>query len=176
LKKIDQRISIPNLRVVYAIYRYENGGVLQKVVKSMKYRFLRGIPELFEKDILDCLNNNFDKNSCVLIPVPLHPAREKWRGFNQAFELVKNLGWEVRPAIRRVKNTTPQAELPRHARLQNLNGAFSANASVVSSLLNKKIILIDDVCTTGATLSECAKVIKKLDIDDIYGLVLGHGK
>ncbi|HAU39839.1 MAG: phosphoribosyltransferase [Candidatus Peregrinibacteria bacterium GW2011_GWF2_43_17] len=175
IKKVCRRISLPHLDFVCAIYRYENSGVLQKVIKSMKYRFLRDIPRLFEYDILDFLEKNFDKSSFVLVPVPLHPKREKWRGFNQSFELIKNLDWQIVPAIKRTRNTKPQAELARYERLENLNGAFTVHPSALPKLLNKKIILVDDVCTTGTTLSECARVLKGAGVKEVYAVVLGHG-
>ena len=111
----------------------------------------------------------------VLVPVPLHPKREKWRGFNQSFELIKNLDWQIVPAIKRTRNTKPQAELARYERLENLNGAFTVHPSALPKLLNKKIILVDDVCTTGTTLSECARVLKGAGVKEVYAVVLGHG-
>jgi len=78
-------------------------------------------------------------------------------------------------ALRRIRNTIPQAELERHERLTNLKGAFEACLRLDGELLNKKFILIDDICTTRATLSECAKVLKEAGAREIYAVTLGHG-
>jgi competence protein ComFC len=101
--------------------------------------------------------------SDVIIPVPLHKARERERGFNQAAELAKQLsrltripfqsGWFVR-----ARPTEVQAGLTRRQRRMNLKGAFQVSSSAV--LANRSVLLLDDVFTTGATLNECATILK----------------
>ncbi len=102
--------------------------------------------------------------SDVIIPVPLHKARERERGFNQAAELAKQLsgltripfqpGWFVR-----TRPTEVQAGLSRRQRRMNLKGAFQVSRRAV--LANRDILLLDDVFTTGATLNECATILKR---------------
>lgn len=108
----------------------------------------------------------------MLTPVTLHPKREKFRGFNQAEEIVREIDWPRFDGLKRARYTEPQAEMSRHERLQNLSGAFCADPT---GFLNKKFILTDDVCTTGSTLSECAKALKKSGAKEVYGVVLAHG-
>lgn len=175
IKKIHEEIAIPNLDCVYAIYRYEKHGVLQMAIKALKYRFIYDIAIYFRQDLEDFLIKNFSKKNCVLVPIPLHSKREKWRGFNQAEILVRGLGWPTAKLLKRIRNTTPQAELERTERLANLSGAFVICDNIPPRLLNKKIILIDDICTTGATLSECANVLRQAGAKEVYGLTLGHG-
>jgi len=94
----------------------------------------------------------------IVIPVPLHTERKRKRGYNQAELLVKSMGkktnWDIVPeALIRRKRTTPQVGLTINQRQRNVRGAFTADESIVSE---KRILLVDDVCTTGATIDSAA--------------------
>ncbi len=95
----------------------------------------------------------------AIVPVPLHWTRKWSRGFNQslilAHALSKTAGLPVWPALRRVKRTKDQTRLSRQERLANVRGAFR----VVKDVAGKKLLLLDDVTTTGATLEECRRVL-----------------
>ncbi len=97
----------------------------------------------------------------LLVPVPLHPRRERERQFNQSVELARSLasltGLRWLPALKRILFTESQAGLEREKRLQNLKGAFAIHRPVK----DREILLIDDVFTTGATAEECARVLKR---------------
>ncbi|VVM06745.1 hypothetical protein MAMC_01221 [Methylacidimicrobium cyclopophantes] len=94
----------------------------------------------------------------ALVPVPLHPVRERSRGFNQAAEIARELGKRqgipVKKVLLRVRPTPPQAALPRSERRSNLAHAFRPQRNF--DLAGKNLLLIDDVITTGATVRECA--------------------
>jgi ComF family protein len=112
----------------------------------------------------------------ILVPVPLHWLRERRRGFNQseviARKLAKMVGLSVeRGALKRKRNTASQQELSKEERQSNLCNAFKADASIVRG---KAIILIDDVCTSGATLVECANVLRDAGAPRIFGLTLAR--
>jgi ComF family protein len=99
----------------------------------------------------------------LLLPMPLHPARLKERGFNQALELARILAPQCRlpldrDACRRIRDTPPQATLPLKARRKNLRGAFNASTEQVCS---KRIGIVDDVMTSGSSLNELAATLKK---------------
>jgi ComF family protein len=99
-----------------------------------------------------------------IAPVPLHAARARWRWFNQSLLLAAALPEAARLPLApellfRNRNTPPQASLPRRARLDNVKNAFSLSPN--AQVDGKKILLIDDVATTGATLSECARPLKE---------------
>jgi competence protein ComFC len=102
----------------------------------------------------------------ILVPVPLHPGRERQRQFNQSDELCRvvaaETGLQRLPALRRIRATTAQASLDQESRLENLKGAFALarHPRVREAIDGKRILLIDDVFTTGATTHECAKVLK----------------
>ena len=96
------------------------------------------------------------------MPMPMHPQRLKERGFNQALEIAKVLGknhkekLDYKSVIRQTL-TPPQASLPLKERVKNIKGAFKVNAD----LADKRIAIVDDVMTTGASLNELAKTLKK---------------
>ena len=170
IKRIDELISVPHLDGVFAIYRYEKGGALQRAVKAMKYRLIKGVAECFWADLQCCLGRNFS-HEYVLVAVPLHPKRERWRGFNQAFELARGVKWVRGDFLKRKKYTHPQADLSRSERLTNLSEAFCVRGNVRGG----KFVLIDDVITTGSTLSECALALREAGAREVWGVVLGHG-
>jgi len=94
----------------------------------------------------------------LVVPVPLHWKRRRSRGFNQAELIARELGVQVgNNIIRRKKNTETQTGLSRSERMKNLSAAFE----LLGTVANRKIILVDDVLTTGATMNEIAKVLKR---------------
>ena len=96
----------------------------------------------------------------LILPMPLHPERVRERGFNQAVEIARPLARRLEiplllDAARRLRNTPAQAGLPHDARLKNIKGAFACDARVAG----KRIALLDDVMTTGASLDELARAV-----------------
>ena len=98
----------------------------------------------------------------ILVPVPLHPKRLRKRGFNQSLEIARHFGKiqgnQVVNALERVRDTIPQMILDRSARRNNISRAFKADPEKISG---REVILVDDIMTTGATLSECARELAK---------------
>jgi ComF family protein len=118
---------------------------------------------------------NFKDN--LVVPVPLSKKRLRWRGFNQAELLARKVAGKYRLALDgdsliRIKHKTAQAKLDEIHRLENIKGCFSWQGG---NLNKKNIILIDDVVTTGATLNECAKVLKASGAGEVFGLVVAKG-
>ncbi|MCK5021037.1 MAG: ComF family protein, partial [Candidatus Peribacteraceae bacterium] len=112
----------------------------------------------------------------ILCPVPLHWSRKYWRGFNQAEVLAEKISSEINlPVINLLKRIRPtgfQSHRNREERLLALNGAFKY---ILENHPPANIILIDDLATTGATLDECAKVLKKVGARRVEGWVIAHG-
>ncbi len=101
-----------------------------------------------------------------LVPMPLHPDRLKTRGFNQSLEIAKTVTKQLNipfdnTSVQRVKNTAPQASLPLKDRLKNVRNAFATTPEAADKFKGKRIAIIDDVMTTGSSLDELAKTIKK---------------
>jgi ComF family protein len=111
-------------------------------------------------------NNIRSKHMDLIIPMPMHPKRLQERGFNQALEIAKRVSSKLEIALDftsciRNKFTPPQASLPLKERVKNIHGVFSVKDTAKNNLKGLRVALIDDVMTTGASLNELAKTIKK---------------
>jgi ComF family protein len=99
----------------------------------------------------------------IIVPVPLHPTRQRERGFNQAGLLAELLSPRIsipcKRVLKRIRYTTTQTALDRAERMENLHNAFRLRRN--ADVRGLHVLLIDDVLTTGSTLSECARVLKR---------------
>lgn len=128
------------------------------LVQALKYGARIALAGFFARSLSDRGLPAVD----LIVPMPLHPRRLAERGFNQALEIARKL---VRPdgvavatrGVRRVKDTLPQTELPFEKRATNVRGAFDC----ALNLSGKSVAVVDDVMTTGATLNELARALKK---------------
>ena len=106
----------------------------------------------------------------LVIPVPLHPRRLRVRGFNQAAELIRGAG--VKPALSRlarIRHTPPQTDKPPPARMANVAGAF-----VARNVFGLRVLLVDDVMTTGATADSCARALREAGATAVSVLALAR--
>ncbi|PIR61214.1 MAG: hypothetical protein COU68_00635 [Candidatus Pacebacteria bacterium CG10_big_fil_rev_8_21_14_0_10_45_6] len=115
----------------------------------------------------------------MIVPIPLHRSRKKARGYNQseliAMRLAHHLQIPVIPAVLRVVASAQQAKTSsRDERLHNLAGHFVLAPEYQASLQGKHILLLDDVLTTGATLTACAEVLQRAAPKEISGLTVAH--
>jgi ComF family protein len=116
----------------------------------------------------------------VVVGVPLHPRRERFRGFNQADllgkVLAKELGWVFKAnVLKRVRYTAPQMQLSGEKRRRNLVEAFAKGLDV-DVVVGRQVVLVDDVWTTGTTMQECTKVLRKAGANKVYGLTFARSK
>lgn len=159
---------------------------LKQLLQKLKYRGIYDLVEelvdlvitywlVYPPQFLDLIKKDRGVN-WIIVPVPLHPQRQRQRGFNQstliAKSLAKKTGLEYRDCLIKTKNTQPQAKLDRHSRLINLHGAFKLAADC--QLLAASILLVDDVWTTGTTLRECAKILKRSGAKQVWGLTIAR--
>lgn len=112
----------------------------------------------------------------LLVPVPLHPRRLAWRGFNQSLELARvaggRLGLPLVPeAMSRIRHTVPQSRLAGSRRRENIQGAFAADPAVVAG---RSVVLVDDVMTTGATVETAARALRQAGAVRVDVLVVGR--
>jgi ComF family protein len=146
--------SPPDFDATYSVFLYDFP--IDAMMVRYKYGEMLSLCAFFGQMLSEKVAiNSVD----LIIPMPMHPARIKERGFNQALEIAKVFGKEkldYKSAIRQLL-TPPQASLPLKERVKNIKGAFSANAN----LAGKRIAIVDDVMTTGASLNELAKTLKK---------------
>ncbi len=113
----------------------------------------------------------------IVAPIPLHFNKMKERGFDQAFLIARQVAKILKlplasGVLRRVKATLPQATMTRAERAGNIKGAFEVNRP--EWVVGKNILLVDDVFTTGATVNEAAKVLKKKGAGKVYVFTLGR--
>ncbi|MCR5202910.1 MAG: ComF family protein [Lachnospiraceae bacterium] len=119
-------------------------------------------------------------NPSFLVPIPIHRSRYYKRGYNQAELLARELSlltgipWDN--LLIRVKNTTRQKELDKEERRSNLREAFSINPEKNINSGIDRIMLVDDIYTTGSTLDECAFILKKAGVKEVYFVTLCQGK
>ena len=153
----------------HSIFRYEDDiiGLVHRLKFSEKITYARSIGELF----LSAFNSEEIFKSELpdcLLPVPLHHSRLRKRGFNQSIEIArvlnkkKNIPIEYKAVVRQ-RRTTSQTGLDAKHRSKNIKGAFT----VVNKLQYKHVLIIDDVVTTGSTVNELAKVLKKNGVDRV---------
>ena len=155
------------------------GGALGTLSRALKYRGRRGVlPYLHAAKLPEeFLAADF------AVYVPLHEAREKERGFNQAelifAEWLKAKGIPARPLLQRTRSTAPQYGLGEKERRKNVCGAFAlaeAGKGGAGEIAGKSIVLLDDILTTGATLTSCAAVLKKAGAGSVYALALASDR
>ena len=115
----------------------------------------------------------------LLIPVPLHPVRQRERGYNQSDLLAQALGDMislpvVTTGFRRVRNTRPQVDLDSADRRENVQGAFAFQPRGGVAVCGQRIVVIDDVCTTGSTLEACSTALRSAGASTVWGFTLAR--
>lgn len=169
------RLNPHGLDRAFSAWQYQ--GVIRKAILALKYRFASEIArELAEALISEIKKRPFQLNKAVLVPIPLHPRRRRWRGFNQSEEmgkiLAQSMGWDfASKLLERKIARTPQVELKGKARKENVRGVFRiSQASSLDKL--RSVVLFDDVWTTGSTMKEAAKVLKRNGAKQVWGLTI----
>ncbi len=164
-----------NLAGLIAAARYETGPV-KEMVHHLKYSAITSLAGPLGELIFERLERDLPTGNLVIVPVPLHKNREFIRGFNQS-ELIarhvsKRLNIAGGCALKRVINTQSQVSLTGKLRRINLAGAFQCSDREL--IENKTVLLIDDVTTTGTTLNECAKILRKNGAKKVFGVVVAR--
>ncbi len=150
------------------------------IVKIIKYKPSKKLAEkLAEVCVEQADLKTFINSDDVLIPVPMHEKRFEERGFNQASVLAetyaKKLCCNFSPAIIRSRYTKPQASCTESERMTNLDKAFVLSPDIIESAFKgKRLIVIDDVATTGTTLQKSVESLKNLKAKEIIALVVAH--
>ena len=159
---------------------------LKKIIQKLKYKFVSDVADVLVNLMIEywakytpVFIGEIKKDrgfGWMVVPVPLHPKRQKWRGFNQSALLgqilSKKLGLDYQELLQRTKHTKPQVGLASWERKKNIRNAFALNLKF--KIENLKLLLIDDVWTTGSTLKECCYVLKRNGEKKIWAITLAR--
>lgn len=169
------------------IFSFERGvagfaysAAMKQSMYAFKYNNRREYASYYAEVIYERYYNTIKNWDCdAFVPVPLHRSKYLKRGYNQAEVLAKELSKRFNlpvdsDALIRTKNTRPQKELNDTERKNNIEKAFQ---TVINSLEYKKVILVDDIYTTGATINECAGVLRRAGVENVYFVTacIGNG-
>ncbi len=148
---------------IYSVSVYE--GAIKTAIHRFKFKKRKRLAEPLGVLMVQYLSQipSLDiKELDAIVPVPLHPRRLRQRGFNQVHSLAgivsRYFGTPVLPALERTRETKAQFDLPRQERFKNITKAFKVTNP--GSVYNKRLLLLDDIYTTGATITECTKTLK----------------
>ena len=163
---------------IYTMSSYDD--FTSDIVKIIKYRPSKRLAVILGKICAEQADlKNFFKADDVIVPVPMHEKRLEERGFNQASVLAEayaeQTGCNYSPALIRSRFTKPQASCSESERMTNLENAFVLSSDLIKSAFKgKRIIVIDDVATTGTTLLKSVEPLKELEAKEIIALVVSH--
>jgi len=176
-----QKFSTENLSDLYFATSYQKP-LIKNLIQSFKYKpFVKELTDNLSSLIIEhfqLLEKPPDFADFILIPVPMEKKKLKWRGFNQAEEIGKELSKFFRISLlnnvlAKIKETPAQVDLSEEERKENIRNDFSIKNG--GQILGRKILLVDDIYTTGSTLTECAKVLKEAGAKEIIGIVIARG-
>lgn len=157
---------------------------VSSAVHLYKYRFVEDFSRILGDIMLKSIRDSELPLPDVIIPIPLHKRRLRWRGFNQSELIAKRISEKITPGfpisiennlLERFRYTHPQMEIKNQAkRRKNIEKAFKIPGDKPELVRNKRILLVDDVATTGATIFECAKTLKKSGASEVFAVVVAR--
>src|ERR1700744_856217 len=156
-----------NLEAAYAMCYFTKGGKMQHLMHQFKYKGVQNIGNLLGNIAGEQLNKNpVFSNADLIIPVPLHKSRLRKRGYNQSANFANGLAEKMNIPVDennlvRIKATETQTHRSRFSRYENMQQVFALTNP--EALINKHVILVDDVITTGSTLEACGAELLKVD-------------
>lgn len=153
---------------------------IKEGIYRLKYEEKPDLAISFAKELISYYNQYITWSIDYIIPVPLHRRRYQERGYNQSELLAKHLGAaigiEVKPKwLKRVVATLPQKDLDERGRHKNLSMAIRCSTECCETIKNKRILIMDDIYTTGATINACADALLEQGAQEVYFLTLAIG-
>jgi ComF family protein len=155
---------------------------VSQTIHLYKYRFVRELQDSLGNLMVKVMQKTNIPLPEIIIPIPLHPKRLRWRGFNQSELLANHLAENLLPEIKlnvnsnilfRNRYTPPQMQIKNHKnRRSNIEGAFSVKFA--EQLKDKTCLLVDDITTTGSTIFECAKMLKLSGAKEVFAVVIAR--
>jgi ComF family protein len=173
----DCRIVLPDFDCAFSVARYD--GVLREAIHQFKFYQKIGLGKYFVQLLISYMPDNIEWASYqTILPVPLYKKRQRERGYNQAAILARNLAQRYRlnfiqNNLIRIRHTEAQWSIKERGQRQaNVKNAFRLRFP--SQVQDQHLILIDDVFTTGATVNECAKTLKKAGAKSVLVLTVAR--
>ncbi len=170
----------PSVARNFAVWQYDRA--MKKSIAAFKYDGRREYADFYVRHMAQCFGKLLLRYGVTaFVPVPVSPERRRYRGFNQAELLSGGLAEETGLAsirlLKRVKNTLPQSGLDPGGRQRNLSGSIAWNRKEADALkeLPAAVAVVDDIYTTGSTMSVCAEVLKENGIPNVYGVCICIG-
>lgn len=161
-----------------ALFHYNE--VSARSMVQIKYKNKREYLDFYSREMVDRLGPKIRRmHADALLPVPVHPARRRARGYNQAEELALRISAQMgipvyKNLLIREKKTAPQKELTPGERLRNLEQAFAVKTDLIPEGL-ESVILVDDIYTTGSTIEACTRALHRAGIPKVYFIALCIG-
>jgi len=172
IQSLLKEIENPQFENLFVLFEFDK--VFQVMIHLLKYQRYMSLATLFA----DRINLHVPHKYSLILGVPLNPIRQKERGYNQSAQIAEHLARRLdsnfsETILERPINTPSQTKLNRSERIKNMQGAFRCTAK----LQGQKVLLVDDVITTGSTLNSCAAVLKDAgaSIVDVVGLATPVG-
>ena len=176
-----QRVDLPfEKAAAYGSYEAE----LRGLVHLLKYQQVRPAASVLGHmlaEVISSMEPSFGSGKVLVVPVPLHRAKWRQRGFNQT-DLITQAALKSLPhkerfvlqpsLLKRTRETRSQTGLTRHQRRENMRGAFSVTK--LEQIADREILLVDDVMTTGTTISECARVLRRAGAVKIWAVTVAR--
>lgn len=162
-----------------ALWIYDN--TMKNSIARFKYKGSLEYAESYGEEIVKQHGKWVKEHGDILVPVPLHKRKEKIRGYNQAEVLANEVGRRLqipvnRNILYRSRDTRPQKELDDKERLKNLSEAFQINKEKQKYNLPERVMLVDDIYTTGSTIEACTLALQEAGIKEVYFLSICIGK
>lgn len=164
----------------YGMWIYDEN--LRRSIVGFKYKNRREYADFYVDELAKHYKEKIMRMGAeVIVPVPVHKRRYRQRGYNQAAILAQGLGERLNLPVEeelliRSRYTMPQKSLDDKERLKNLEQAFAVNPKISEQYLGSRILLIDDIYTTGSTIEACTKVLLQAGVGNVYYISLCIGK
>lgn len=170
----------PSVTRNFAVWQYDRA--MKKSIAAFKYDGRREYADFYVRHMAQCFGRQLLRYGVTaFVPVPVSPERRRYRGFNQAELISEGLaertGLVSLRLLTRVKNTLPQSGLAPGERQRNLSGSIAWNRKEADALkeLPVAVAVVDDIYTTGSTMSACAEILKENGIPNVYGVCICIG-
>ncbi len=167
----------PNfINKAFSCFHFKEESIIQILIHELKYQNKRSIGVFLGEITGQLIKNDPDFSTAdVLVPVPLHKIRLRERGYNQSELIAKGVSnvtgiKVIGDLLVRARNTETQTKLNFEERKENVKDAFFVNRKYKNFVVDKKVIIVDDVITTGSTINECAKALAQAGVSKVFAL------